>query len=125
MSLLNTLLLLLLLLLPEAPDAGGREEPAPAEEEQQEPPAGIVGIAIHKTKDGALVHQVLKGFPAARAGIERNDIITHVDAKALADLPMAEIQNLIRGQPGSTVILEIRKRGGKAEVLELRRQAQQ
>jgi carboxyl-terminal processing protease len=68
---------------------------------------GGIGATI-QTEDGqTAIINVLPGMPAALAGLERNDKITHIDGVSIAGLsPLAVILRL-RGKAGSPVELDI------------------
>jgi carboxyl-terminal processing protease len=68
--------------------------------------AGI-GITVDPTSAGLVVESVLPGEPAARAGVHAGDVITAVGGRRLAGLPSATATNLIRGRPGTKVMLAI------------------
>ncbi len=72
-----------------------------------------IGIIFLKNEKGEMqVSEVMKGGPAAGAGLLKDDIITLVDGKPYDDL--TEAANAIRGEAGSTVVLMI-KRGSEPE----------
>lgn len=52
-----------------------------------------------------------EGKPAQRAGIEAGDRILSVDGKTTKGLTVSEVSNLLRGDPGTTVVLEIEREG--------------
>src|SRR5262249_48982547 len=64
-------------------------------------------IGTFQTK-GAVVRRVEEGGPAARAGLQPEDVITAVDDRPVAD--RASLQDLIGGDvPGQTVALLVEK----------------
>ncbi|MFZ1711426.1 MAG: S41 family peptidase, partial [Anaerolineae bacterium] len=75
-----------------------------------------IGAQVDKTEDdkGARIVEVYPGFPAATAGVRRNDIITAVDGQDIGPLSLTEIISHIRGPRGTTVILTIRREGEDA-----------
>lgn len=72
-----------------------------------------IGAQVDKTDDGsgARVVDVYTGFPADKAGVRRNDIITAVDGQDVTSLSLTEIITLIRGPADTTVTLTIRRSG--------------
>ncbi len=52
-----------------------------------------------------------EGKPAQRAGIEAGDRILSVDGKSTKGLTVSEVSNNLRGEPGTTVVLEIEREG--------------
>lgn len=73
------------------------------------------GLGLEVTMENALVKVVspIDGTPAAKAGIQSSDLITHIDGKPVADLTLNEAVDKMRGTPGSKVTLTVR-RGGLA-----------
>jgi Do/DeqQ family serine protease len=70
------------------------------------------------TPRGALVTQVTKGGPAAKAGIEAGDVITAMQGKQISDV--AQIRNAIADTPiGQEVDLTI-LRNGKSQQIEVK-----
>ena len=68
-----------------------------------------VGIAIRmdlKTHE-VVIQQVVPDSPAAKAGITNGLIVSGVDNNSLQGRPLRECVNLIRGQAGTTVQLEL------------------
>ncbi len=52
-----------------------------------------------------------EGKPAQRAGIEAGDRILSVDGKSTDGLSVSEVSHMLRGEPGSTVVLKIEREG--------------
>lgn len=52
-----------------------------------------------------------EGKPAQKAGVLAGDIILSVDGKSTKGLNVSEVSNNLRGEPGTTVILEIEREG--------------
>ena len=52
-----------------------------------------------------------EGKPAQRAGVEAGDRILSVDGKSTEGLAVSEVSNMLRGEPGSTVVLELEREG--------------
>ncbi len=70
---------------------------------------GGVGIQI-EPHDGFLrVISPLSGTPAARAGIEANDLITTVNGKSILGISLNSVVHMIMGRPGTLVTLGIRR----------------
>jgi serine protease Do len=63
-------------------------------------------------KEGALVTSVVDGTPAAKAGLQVEDVIVRFDGKAVKD--DAAFRDLVsRTAPGTTVPVEVRRGGGQ------------
>lgn len=67
-----------------------------------------VGIQLGFNKDKRLVVIApLKGTPADKAGVQAGDIILKIDGKDTTNVTLPEAVNLIRGEKGSKVSLEL------------------
>ncbi len=64
-----------------------------------------IGIRFRVGSDGARITAVFTHAPAARAGLRVGDVITHVDRQPLAGRSRNEIQNMFRGDAGTSVLL--------------------
>ena len=71
------------------------------------------GLGIEVTMDNSLVKVIspIDGTPAANAGIEPNDLITHIDNKPVTELTLAEAVDRMRGTPGTKITLTVRRGG--------------
>ena len=52
-----------------------------------------------------------EGKPAQRAGVQAGDRILSVDGKSTKGLTVSEVSNILRGEPGTTVVLELEREG--------------
>src|SRR5713101_7015416 len=68
---------------------------------------GEIGAAVSKRFGYAAVISVIPGGPADKAGIEGSDILEAIEGKSTRDLSLAEIRNLLAGQPGSNVTASV------------------
>lgn len=66
-----------------------------------------IGATLSKRFGYAAVVAVIPGGPGDKAGIESGDIIEAVEGRSTRDMSLAEIQNLMTGQPGSNINLSI------------------
>jgi hypothetical protein len=71
---------------------------------------GTVGIGMSKAQP-QLVMGVMQGMPAAEAGIKIGDRILRVDGKDAKDLTPPQMVELLTGQAGSRVIIEVERQG--------------
>lgn len=82
---------------------------------QQRPLPGtkIKSRKAKTNKDSLATYAVnpYEGKPAQRAGIEAGDRILSVDGKSTKGLTVSEVSNILRGDPGTTVVLEIEREG--------------
>ncbi|NPV88843.1 S41 family peptidase [Coprothermobacteraceae bacterium] len=68
--------------------------------------AGI-GVVIEKVGDQVVIQTVFPGTPAYRKGLLKGDIIEAVDGQATSNKSLDAVSSLIRGEPGTTVRLDI------------------
>jgi carboxyl-terminal processing protease len=86
--------------------------------EFDEPPhfTGI-GVAVGHERRGLLIARVFNSSPAARAGLKSGEVIVAVDGRKLEGLSAEAATALIKGTPGTSVVLKIvqpsSKRGGQ------------
>jgi carboxyl-terminal processing protease len=77
-----------------------------------------VGIVIDRRAGTPLIVSVLDGSPADRAGVRAGDLITVIDGARVSRLPLDELSDRVRGEPGTSVRLGI-ERGDEPETIEL------
>jgi len=76
---------------------------------------GGVGLVLEARPGGITASQVLPGSPAAQAGLLAGDVITAVDAWQVPEgIKVPELAEHIRGEPGTSCQIEIRRPGGAA-----------
>jgi carboxyl-terminal processing protease len=68
---------------------------------------GEIGATVSKRFGYAAVVSVIPGGPADKAGIEAADIIEAIEGKSTREMSLAEVHNLLDGQPGSNVSLSV------------------
>ncbi len=99
--------------------------PAEYQEYLQHPhpgPAGI-GIFLSKRMGFATIVSVLPNSPAQKAGISPGDLIDEVDGKRIRELSVVQIDRLLDGAPGSSIVLSVIKgTQGQPEKLTLTRE---
>jgi len=66
-----------------------------------------IGVAVGPQKRGLLVARVFDSSPASRAGLKPGDLIVGVDGRKLEGLSSESATALIKGQPGTDVLLEV------------------
>jgi hypothetical protein len=71
---------------------------------------GFVGITISEVNPQLIIN-VVKGMPAAEAGIKIGDRILMVDGKDAKGLTSQQLSGLIRGQAGSRVTVDVERQG--------------
>lgn len=72
---------------------------------------GGLGIEVTKDVAGVRVISPIDDTPAARAGVRAGDIITKIDGEATAEMPLNDAVKLMRGEPGTSIRLEIARKG--------------
>ncbi|NLG32308.1 MAG: S41 family peptidase [Syntrophomonadaceae bacterium] len=70
-----------------------------------------VGIYINGGSDGVQVLSVIKGSPAEKAGLKRNDVIVAADKTTLVGVDSDKAMKILRGEVGSTVVLKVKRDG--------------
>lgn len=67
-----------------------------------------IGVVVEETpKGGLVIMDVLKGTPAAREGLEEGERIVSVDGTQVSKHPTDAIVDLIKGQEGTEVTLQL------------------
>lgn len=82
-----------------------------------------VGMTVDETRRGLLVVSVFDDSPADRAGIRPEDVITAVDGRPIAGVPLDVATARIKGRPGTFVELTVlRPATDRTRKLEVRRE---
>lgn len=85
-------------------------EPAPREMERDELRGhfGGIGAYLGRDEEGRMVVTVMRDRPAARAGMQDNDVLLAVDdVEITAEMTVEEVVALIRGEEGTEVALKL------------------
>src|SRR5580698_1830189 len=83
---------------------------------------GDIGAAVSKRLGYAAVISVMPGGPGDKAGLQDGDIIEAIEGKSTREMSLAEIHNLLAGQPGSNVTVSVvRARRAEPEKLVITR----
>jgi carboxyl-terminal processing protease len=85
-----------------------KEEFAEAEEELSNEFSGV-GIQVEQREGRIIVISPIAGTPAERAGIRRGDQLVKIDGKRLENPTIEKTVRLIRGKPGTEVMLTMRR----------------
>ena len=72
---------------------------------------GGLGIEVGMRDTQITVIRVIDGNPAAKAGIEAGDRIVQVDEESTVTMGLSEAVDRMRGEPGTTVTLYVRREG--------------
>ena len=72
---------------------------------------GGIGASVEKRDGQTIVVNLLEGEPAAQAGLQLGDVITHVNGRSLTDLDQNQIGELMQGATGTNVSVDIQRPG--------------
>jgi carboxyl-terminal processing protease len=77
-----------------------------------------VGIQLSLDKDTKelVVISPIEGSPASRAGVQPRDVIVSIDGKSTKGMSTEDAVKLIRGKAGTSVRLELRRKGQNIEL---------
>jgi carboxyl-terminal processing protease len=70
-----------------------------------------IGVAVAASHQGLLIAHVFDSSPAQRAGLRPGETIVGVDGRSLAGLSTEHATSLIKGEPGTSVVLTLRHGG--------------
>jgi len=82
---------------------------------------GGLGIQITSDKGAVRVISPIDDTPAAKAGIEAGDYITHIDGEQVFDLTLNQAVKKMKGKPGTKVKLTIVRSGEEPKEMTLKR----
>ena len=68
---------------------------------------GEIGAAVSKRFGYAAVISVIPGGPADKAGLVDSDILEAIEGKSTREMSLAEVRNLLVGQPGYNVTVSV------------------
>jgi len=69
-----------------------------------------VGIALQPSANGFIITQLVKDGPAAKSGlVEINDLLVEIDGTPVQRLSLSKVMEMLRGKPGSKVILVLKR----------------
>lgn len=68
-----------------------------------------IGVSVQEEPQGVLIVEVYAGTPAAKAGLSAGDVITHANNTSLANRSVTFASDLIKGRPGTTVKLVVKR----------------
>ena len=84
---------------------------------------GGIGSVIRADSDYVRIAEPYRGSPADRAGLQIGDKILSVDGKDLKGATTQEVSSRLKGEPGTTLRLTVRKfRTGEVQKLTIRRE---
>ena len=59
----------------------------------------------------ALAAEVFEGSPAARAGVEVSDVISHINNESVSGLTLQQVTEKVRGSENTKVVLKVLRKG--------------
>ncbi len=80
-----------------------------------------IGVELESHPDGMKILKVLPGGPAAEVTLRRGDIITAVDGRNVAGLELPQAADLIAGQAGTAVKIDLKRNALIGDVTLVRR----
>lgn len=76
--------------------------------------AGIGSIIrYHTDKKTTVLSEPYEGMPAHKAGLQAGDLIISIDGKPVKEMSTDSVSNMLRGEPGTKLTLEIERPGKK------------
>jgi carboxyl-terminal processing protease len=93
-------------LLVPTPSSGTRRESRPAG-------YSGVGIVLDLEVHPPVVVEIIDDTPAHRAGLRRGDILMEIDGRSTVTMPPQEVVTRLRGLPGTSVAMRLRRGGGE------------
>lgn len=80
--------------------------------------AGIGALIRYiKAEDRVAISEPYEGTPAQRAGVRAGDVILTIDGKDVKGLPVDEVSDRLRGEPGSSFELIVRRYGHQEPIV--------
>jgi len=76
-----------------------------------------VGIEVDERDGGTVIVGVLRGSPAAAAGLRQGDRIVAVDGTSVAAAGLEKTVSLVRGSEGTTVVLTLERQGAAQPIV--------
>ena len=75
---------------------------------------GGIGSVIRLRKDSTvIIYEPYEGMPAAEVGLKVGDVLLRIDDADLKGMDTEKVCNLLRGEPGTTFLLEVQRPGEK------------
>lgn len=82
---------------------------------------GGIGAMVRNAGDYTVITQVYRGFPADISGIKPGDLLKKVNDKSLRGLPVDQVSDNLKGEPGTVIDVTI-ERLGEEKVVSVKRE---
>ena len=83
---------------------------------------GGIGATIRKIDNDVVIYEPYKGFPADKSGLVMGDIIIEIDEKQIINSSTEEVSNLLKGSPGTEVVVKVKRNNGEIAVFDITRE---
>lgn len=77
---------------------------------------GGIGAVIMRRNNKAYINEPYEGMPAQQNDVRAGDEIIEIDGTNVQDLAIAQVSKLLRGTPGSTIVLKLKRKGHKGTI---------
>ena len=77
---------------------------------------GGIGALIRKQGDYSVVTDPYEGYPAQKAGLRAGDVLLTIDGKNVVGMESDEVSKILKGAPGTSVKIKIRRDGENSEL---------
>jgi carboxyl-terminal processing protease len=77
---------------------------------------GGVGLNVGMRNGRITVIAPIEGASGYKQGVRAGDVITSVNGRSTQDLSLTDVQTLMRGEPGTTVSMEVEREGSSAPI---------
>jgi carboxyl-terminal processing protease len=72
---------------------------------------GGIGVSIGSAGGKVIITGIFDGYSAQKQGLRIGDQILKIDSTSVSNLKIDEVSNMVRGEPGTTVKLTIKREG--------------
>ena len=78
---------------------------------------GGIGALIHQQGEYVVISEPYEGFPAQKSGLQPGDRILEINGKSMQGKRSDEVSEILKGQPGVTLEILIRREGTSEPIL--------
>ena len=72
---------------------------------------GGIGVGVYYTKEGILLKEIYKDYPADKAELKAGDLIISVDGQSIKNMERDQLSMFLKGIPNSTFEVEVNRQG--------------